>query len=137
MKRLAVALLLLCAACATTPTGPASVPQGALDLGGDWRRAPISSVLNRFEGEVARRYRPGLSIAAATGDLGRQTFRCAPNTDTRGAAPTQICRKTVTAESCTHTWQVHLWAQGAGALDRTRALYDRRCGGEGLLGGPT
>jgi hypothetical protein len=137
MKRLAVALLLLSAACATTPTGPASVPQGALDLGGDWRRASPSSVLHQFENEVSRRYRPGLTLAAASSDLGRQSFRCAPNADTRGAAPDQICRKTVTVENCTHTWQVHLWAQSGGALERTRALYDRRCGGEGLLGGPS
>jgi hypothetical protein len=143
MKKLAAALLLaLAAACATMPaSGPTSIPPGQLDLGGEWRTASIGSVHSRFQSAAQTRYRPGLSLAAASGDLGRQGFRCAANTDRRGDPPDQVCRKTVTYEGCTHTWQVHLYDQTqaalGGALARTRALYDRRCGGEGLLGGPS
>lgn len=140
MKKLAAAVLLaLLAACVTTPTGPASLPAGQLDLG-DWRTASISATSARFQSAVQSRYRPGLSLAAASGDLSRQGFRCAANPDRRGDPPDQVCRKTVSYESCTHTWQVHLYdrtpAALGGPLARTRALYDRRCGGEGLLGGP-
>lgn len=127
-------------ACATMPVvsppaGPA-VPSAPLNLG-DWRRASAANVLRGFEQEVAARYRAGLAMSAAGADLRRNDFDCAAHRDNggRGDPPDQICRRTVTAEGCTHTWQVHLY-DDAGALARTRALYDRRCDGEGLLGGP-
>ena len=134
---------LLVAACASLPTSPggaapraASIPSTPLNLG-DWRRANVAATAQVFEREVAGRYEAGLQLAAVSGDLRRYDFACAPNRDTagRGEPPTQICRRTVTVESCTHTWQVHLF--GADALARARALYDRRCGGDGLLGGPS
>lgn len=139
----AIGLALALAACATPAgvTGAPSVggiPNTPLNLG-DWRRATASATSEAFSREVAARYRAGLTLAAVSGDLRRNDFTCANNRDTggRGDPPDQICRKTVSIESCTHTWQVHLFAVDGGAeLARTRALYDRRCGGDGLLGGP-
>lgn len=148
MKRFASAVVLAAftvAACqtvpisgTTTPTGPRAIPSGDLDLGGDWRRASISSVLSRFQESVAERYGAGAPLSAVAGDLRRNDFTCAANRDGgRGDPADQICRKTETAGECTHTWQVHLYdASENGVLARTRGLYDRRCGGDGLLGGP-
>ncbi len=141
---LAVAALGL-SACATlpvggttTPSGAATIPATALNLG-DWRRASANSMIQHLEREVGGRYGMGLALTLVSADLRRNDFTCAPNREAagRGDPADQICRKTVTAEGCTHTWQVHLFdANGNAALTRTRALYDRRCGGDGLLGGP-
>lgn len=138
------ALALLLAACVTTPMGGPSAPGGAsipsapINLG-DWRNASQAATLSAFERGVSSRYGAGLTLAAVNADLRRNDFNCgaapAPESGGRGAPPAQVCRKTVTAEGCTHTWQVHMF-DAAGALARTRALYDRRCGGDGLLGGP-
>lgn len=137
---LPLALLLFVAACATTPpppsNAPAIMPQTALDLGGDWRRSSIASVARRFSEEVAQRYRAGATIPASVDDLARNQFRCAANTDMRGDPPAQVCAKTETVANCTHTWRVMLYAQAGATVERARGLYDRRCGGEGLLGGP-
>ena len=96
-------------------------------------------MLNGFQQEIAHRYGAGLPLADVTADLRRAQFNCASNHDAhRGDPPAQICRKTVTEAGCTHTWQVHLFdAAGDARLVRTRGLYDRRCGGDGLLGGPS
>lgn len=146
MKRIVVAagLAALLAACATapgggvsSPTGPASIPSTPLDLG-NWRAASEAVTLQGFQQTVAQRYGAGLALAAVSGDLRRAEFACAaaPRSD-RGDPPAQICRRTITASGCTHTWQVHLFdTRGDGRLARTRGLYDRRCGGDGLLGGP-
>ena len=109
MKKLAAALVLLCASCATAPVGPMNIPPGSLDMGGEWRTAPIASVLRQFQNAAQSRYRPGLALNAASGDLAREGFRCSANADRRGDPPDQICRKTVTFQNCTHTWQVHLY----------------------------
>ena len=131
-------------ACETTSGGGSATcgaenAGGALDLG-DWRQATGAATLNEFQTTIAARYSVGSSLSAAAADLRRNEFRCAANSDStgRGTPPAQICRKTVTAENCTGTWQVHLFdTNGDGRIARTRALYDRRCGAEGLLGGPS
>lgn len=137
-----VALALGLAACATVPAtntpNAVRVPATPLELG-DWRGVNSTAVAQHFEREVAQRYAAGLQLSAASGDLRRYEFNCAVNNDTtgRGDPPDQICRRTTSANNCTHTWQVHLYdANGASVLTRARALYDRRCGGDGLLGGP-
>jgi hypothetical protein len=146
MKRLAIAaaLMLALAACETTsvggvstPSGGASIPSSPLDLG-DWRNATPAATLNAFQSNVAGRYGEGLELGAVSADLRRQDFNCAAGPQNgRGDPPEQVCRRTLTASSCTHTWQVHLFdAGGNGRLARTRGLYDRRCGSDGLLGGP-
>ncbi|MGQ0531145.1 MAG: hypothetical protein ACT4OF_00450 [Caulobacteraceae bacterium] len=144
-RTIAVTFALLLGACETLPTsgasapdGPATIPSTPLSLG-DWRNASESATLEAFQHEVASRYAEGLQLAAASNDLRRNEFNCgaAPRRaeGNRGDPPAQVCRKTTTANGCTHTWQVHLFGSD-GALARTRGLYDRRCGGDGLLGGP-
>lgn len=147
MKRfVAAAGMVALAACATmpiggvsTPSGPPSIPSNAIELG-DYRTANEAAILQSFQQQIAGRYGAGTPISAATADLRRSEFSCgaAPPQDRgRGDPPAQLCRRTITANSCTHTWQVHLFSEaGASALARTRGLYDRRCGGDGLLGGP-
>lgn len=141
---LAAALIL--GACATmpvsgasAPSGPATIPSSPLELG-NWRNASEAATLQGFQQNVNNRYGAGLAISAAAADLRRNEFNCAaaPSSDQgRGDPPAQVCRRTTTASGCTHTWQVHLFdAAGDGRLARTRGLYDRRCGGDGLLGGP-
>ncbi len=137
-----IGLALVLGACETIPIASSSstgaIPSTSLNLG-DWRRANANLVAQHFEREVGGRYGAGLALTAVSSDLRRNEFTCAPNRDDagRGDPPEQICRKTITVEGCTHTWQVHLYdVDGNEALARARALYDRRCGGEGLLGGP-
>ncbi|MGE0743051.1 MAG: hypothetical protein AB7O98_17070 [Hyphomonadaceae bacterium] len=145
MKRfLAVAgLVLALSACVTvpagvqTPSGPPTIPTAPIDLG-NWRAATEAATLQGFERTVTDRYAVGLPITAVSADLRRNEFNCAdaPRAE-RGTPPAQVCRRTVTNSGCTHTWQVHLFDEGGSdRLARTRALYDRRCGGDGLLGGP-
>lgn len=131
-------------ACVTVPAGPSApsgagaIPSSPINLG-DWRRASPGAAAQFFEQEISARYRAGLALSAVGSDLRRNDFNCSGNRDTggRGDPPDQICRKTVTLEGCTHTWQVHLYDTNSDALlARTRALYDRRCGSDGLLGGP-
>lgn len=142
-RTIAVALALLLGACETLPTGatppigPASIPAAPISLG-DWRNATEAATLAQFQQGVTGRYGAGLPMASVSGDLRRNDFNCSaapPRAEgNRGDPPAQVCRKTTTANGCTHTWQVHLF--GDEALARTRGLYDRRCGGDGLLGGP-
>lgn len=144
-RTLLVTLALLLGACETlptggptTPSGPATIPSAPLSLG-DWRGGSEAATLQAFEQTVASRYGAGLQIAAVSNDLRRNEFTCgaAPPraSGNRGTPPEQVCRRTTTANGCTHTWQVHLFGAD-GALAQTRGLYDRRCGGDGLLGGP-
>jgi hypothetical protein len=145
-RTIAVSLALLLGACETLPTsgsvteapGAAIIPSSPVNLG-DWRNAPEAATLETFQQEVASRYGAGLEISAVSSDLRRNEFNCGaapPRAEgNRGDPPAQVCRKTTTANGCTHTWQVHL-VGADGALVRTRGLYDRRCGGDGLLGGP-
>ncbi|MBN8607892.1 MAG: hypothetical protein J0L81_13330 [Caulobacterales bacterium] len=143
-KFLAMGAALALAACATmptggvsTPSGPASIPSTPLELG-DWRNATPAATLSAFQEHVSDRYGAGLALTAVSGDLRRQEFTCvAGPQNERGDPPEQVCRRTITNSGCTHTWQVHLFDNaGDGELARTRGLYDRRCGGDGLLGGP-
>ncbi len=144
-RSIAISVALLLAACATPttsgpvePTGPATIPSSPIALG-DWRNATEAAVLEAFQATVSGRYGAGLQVSAASADLRGNQFNCGaapPRAEgNRGDPPAQVCRKTTTANGCTHTWQVHLFAEGE-ALSRTRGLYDRRCGGDGLLGGP-
>lgn len=147
MKHLvAIAALAALAACTTAavtspspPAGSSTIPTAPLDLG-DWRIATPPATLSAFEANVAARYGAGVRVSDASADLRRQEFNCAsaPSAaDGRGAPPAQICRRTFTADNCTHTWQVHVFDEaGTGRVARTRGLYDRRCGNDGLLGGP-
>jgi hypothetical protein len=138
-----VVAALLLGACETLPAAPPPPAQGSarlegdLDLG-DWRNASEAATLSAFQQNVTNRYAAGLALANATADLRGAEFNCgaAPPLDQgRGDPPAQVCRRTVTVDGCTHTWQVHLFAE-SGAIAHTRGLYDRRCGNEGLLGGP-
>ncbi len=138
---LAAALVFLASACATLPTaGPstsptAGIPSGPLALG-DYRNAQPAQVLSGFEREVASRYAPGVALPAAIADLRGQQFNCAaPPAASRGDPPAQVCRRTIAANGCTYTWQAHLFEESA-RVARTRGLFDRRCGADGLLGGP-
>lgn len=144
----AFALLALAASCASltpSPGGGASVPEGPSVIPstplalGDYRSASSASVLNAFERTVSSRYGAGLTLSAVTADLRRNEFNCgAAAAGDRGDPPAQVCRRTITQSGCTHTWQVHLYDADRNArLARTRALYDRRCGDDGLLGGPS
>lgn len=141
---IALGLALLVSACETTSgvegaTSGAANAGGGFDLG-DWRNATAAATLSQFQSTVSARYAVSSPLSAATADLRRNDFNCAQNTDSthRGTPPTQICRKTVTADNCTGTWQVHLFdTNGDGRIARARALFDRRCGNEGLLGGPS
>ncbi len=142
----AAVLVLALAACETIPTGspsapsaPAAIPSTPLDLG-DWRNTTEAATLQAFQQAVASRYGEGLAVNAASADLRRNEFNCGPAPEQdqgRGARPAQVCRRTMTANGCTHTWQVHLFDEGGNAqIAGTRGLYDRRCGGDSLLGGP-
>jgi hypothetical protein len=142
-----LALALALAACATSPvggvsapSGPSTIPSSPLDLG-DWRRASAAQTLSAFQGNVTGRYGAGIALSAVSADLRRNEFNCAPGVREaggRGDPPDQVCRRTTTVSGCTHTWQVHIFDEGGdGQLARTRGLYDRRCGGDGLLGGPS
>jgi hypothetical protein len=136
------ALALFLSACATAPApgpsteGGASIASGELDLGGEWRRASVGDVSQRFERGLSARYAAGLELAQASGDLRDNDFRCHAGREGAGEAPAQVCSRTETVGDCTHTWQAHLFEGENHKLSRTRALYDRRCGGDGLLGGP-
>ena len=144
-RTIVVSLALLLGACetlpiggVTEPTGPSAIPSSPINLG-DWRNANEATTLQTFQQGITSRYGAGLELANVSADLRRNDFNCgaAPPrlADNRGNPPEQVCRKTTTANGCTHTWQVHLFGN-EGALAQTRGLYDRRCGSDGLLGGP-
>jgi len=106
---------------------------------GDYLNASEDATLSAFRRGVTGRYTAGMSLDAVADDLGRNDFNCGPPPpaleQARAEPPARVCRRTVTEAGCTHTWQVHLYAR-VEVLERTRGLYDRRCGNEGLLGGP-
>jgi hypothetical protein len=140
----ALAAALFCAACAVTPavapgpSAPDAIPSTPFDLGGNWQSASVGATLERFRNGVARRYSAGLDLRAVAADLRQNDFNCRNERNAGAEAPTQVCRKTETVSDCTHTWQVHLYdSSGDNVLARARPLYDRRCGGDGLLGGPS
>jgi hypothetical protein len=144
MRKTLLALLALClAACAgqrplgtQAPAGGARIPSGSIELG-DWARGSEQQVARRFADTIAQRYGPGLALSAAAADLRSNQFTCAANRDRRGDPPDLVCRRSIQGAGCIHTWQVHLFSDGAAqGLTRTRGLYDRSCSRDQLLGGP-
>lgn len=143
----AVAFLL--AACATAgPSTQTSAPAaatapraatgltGPVDLG-DWRRGDANAILQRFSGHVLRRWPAGQPISTAVADLRSQGFSCAAPRGQGGDPPDQSCRLTRTEAGCTYIWTVSLYDDaGATRLSRVRPLFDKRCGRDGLAGGP-
>jgi hypothetical protein len=108
---------------------------GPIDLG-DWRRLDEATTAQRFSDGVLRRWPNGAAISAAAADLRNQGFACTAPTG-RGDMPDQACRLTRREGECTHLWTVSLYDDaGAVRLSRVRGLYDRRCGRDGLAGGP-
>jgi hypothetical protein len=141
---LVIAAALAATACAATPapgpsaavSGPRGIPNTPLQLG-EWREGSVSSALEQFRANVTERYAAGLPLNEVTRDLGRAEFRCgAAPEGAGGAPPAQVCRRAESEGDCTHTWQVLLYGS-AGTFDRARPLYDRHCGDDGLLGGPS
>jgi hypothetical protein len=133
-------LLAACAAPGTTvpaaPTGGPRIASGAIQLG-DWARGSEPSVARSFAEAITHRYGMGLPLSAATADLRANQFTCAGAGDRRGDPPDMVCRRSISAAGCLHTWQVHLYSDaGAQGLSRTRGLYDRSCSRDQLLGGP-
>lgn len=148
MKRILIAIGLSAAlaACVTSPGAPsaggggAAIPRSPVDFG-NWREASEAATLQAFRAGIEGRYGAGLSLQAVSADLRANEFTCGaapPRAEGgRGDPPVQVCRRTLTQAGCTHTWQVHVFdTAGDGRLARSRGLYDRRCGGDGLLGGP-
>jgi len=134
------------AACATqvsgvsTPAGSGQIPSGPIDLGA-WRTSSQAASFREFQRSITNRYSVGLAISAVAADVRRSRFNCSDPprdlADNRATPPVFVCRRTITEQGCTHTWQVHLFDNmNNRRLSRTRALYDRRCGSDGLLGGP-
>jgi hypothetical protein len=139
----ALAAALFCAACAVTPaappgaSAPAPIPSTPFDLGGNWQSSSVGATLERFRNGVTRRYSAGLAVRDVAADLRDNDFNCRNERGAGAETPTQVCRKTETVSDCTHTWQVHIFdTEGDNVFARARSLYDRRCGGDGLLGGP-
>lgn len=139
---IAAAMLLVLAACATpvsgpgpqAPTGSGGIPSSRIDLG-DYRRAAANQVASRFSDGVTRRYAQGMMLSQVSADLRSNQFQCqAGGASDRGNPPAHVCRRVEREGGCEHTWQVHLFAEGQ-TLARTRAIYDRTCGDDGLLGG--
>lgn len=121
---------------ASAPTRATAMPTTPIDLGDPGKASPDAAAA-RFSGQILRRYPDKAPLTAVEADLRRNAFACGPSKAKRGDPPDRICRRTLKASGCTHTFQVHLFVDGkAAALDRVRALYDRQCGGDGLLGGP-
>lgn len=146
LRRLALALALAAAACSTpiagmsTPAGPAQIPSTEIELG-NWRASNEGATQGAFQRGINSRYAAAAAISTVAADLRRNRFACAAAprdlADNRGVPPAQVCRRTITAAGCTHTWQVHLFDNMSDRrLAHTRSLYDRSCGADDLLGGP-
>lgn len=121
---------------AAAPARATSMPTQPIDLG-EPAKAGVDATTARFSGQILRRYPEKAALAAVEADLKRNSFACGPAKARRGDPPDRVCRRVLKAAGCTHTFQVHLFIDGkAATLDRIRALYDRQCGGDGLLGGP-
>lgn len=143
MKTRAILVMLVflgaCETVQTTSEAAAGIPSAPIELG-EWRTGAPDVTLQGFQTQIAARYNEGAPASAVLADLRRNEFACGDNTiarNGRGNPPDQICRKTATADDCTHTWQVQLFESDA-HLTRARALYDRRCGTgwNSLLGSP-
>ncbi len=120
-RTIVITLALLLGACetlpvggVTEPTGPSTIPSTPINLG-DWRNASEAATLQSFQQVVTSRYGAGMQIASVSADLRRNEFNCgaapARAEGNRGDPPAQVCRKTTTANGCTHTWQVHLFGE--------------------------
>lgn len=149
---LALAAALFSAACETlTPismptrppaTQPTQPPRGDSRIGGpidfgQYAMQEPQTTASRFQSQMSRRYGPGQSLPVVWSDLRGQGFVCSPPSSARGDPPDQACRKRVMVGGCEYTWQVMTYdSAGDQRLARLRSLFDRRCGRDGLLGGP-
>lgn len=135
LSALLLAGVLALAACAPASrpvfgpeTQPASAEPGALELGDV--REPEPALAQQFAASVGRRF-AGVELERASKELRSQNFDCFPPKAMGGHPPDRVCRRTLAANGCTHTWRVFLYE------DRpARGLYDRTCGKDPLLGGP-
>lgn len=143
-QRLAILLVaILASACAATPAAvrgpnaaaPPTIPPGSLDLG-DWRNSGRATAASQFESAVGQRYAAGLPLNAVSADLRDADFRCADPPEGALEPPAAVCRRSAEVDGCNHVWQVMLYATGQ-TFERARPAYDRACGSDGLLGGPS
>jgi hypothetical protein len=149
--RLAVIAFFGLAACAELPKPPVApppppqaqaprgdvIPTTPIDLG-PYAMGQQQAVAGRFQREITGRYPLNVALGTVAADLRKNAFICFAAAQGGGDPPRQVCRKSVKIAECEHTFQVHLYdAAGNLKLARTRALYDRVCGGDGLLGAPT
>ncbi|MFZ4071761.1 MAG: hypothetical protein ACOYJ6_16855 [Caulobacterales bacterium] len=146
---LAIAGLAACASLPQPPAGPPKpspsqataprgdvIPDSPIDLG-PYGAGEQRAVAGRFARGISNRYSPDMAFALVLADLRKNAFQCFVAGQGSGDPPRQVCRKTVRLASCEHIFQVHLYDTGGNQkLARTRALYDRLCGGEELLGAP-
>src|SRR5450432_2134753 len=103
------------AACSTSGLAPASLangvgaPKGEVPLG-DYGALEEARIGADFSTTVAARYQKGLAMKLAVGDLDRSKFTCGPPAKSKavGDPPSAVCRRSIGAGACTHTWQVHL-----------------------------
>jgi hypothetical protein len=120
---------------ATAPRGD-TIPDTPIDLG-PYGVGQKEAVAGRFARGISNRYPPNMAFATVLADLRKNAFQCFAAAQTGGDPPRQVCRKSLRLADCEHTFQVHLYdTAGNLKLARTRAIYDRMCGGEELLGAP-
>jgi hypothetical protein len=152
MKRIALLLasvvcLAGCEMMRPASTSPALPPRAVEPLGGgglsgpidlgDWRRLAERPVAERFSDHINRRWEPGAPLSTVGADLTRQGFACDRLRLRRTDGPAQSCTLQRVDAGCTHIWIVSLYDEpGAARLERLRSIYDRRCGRDGLAGGP-
>lgn len=121
---------------AAPPTGTAGFNPGPVPLGA-YERSSASAVARSFAEALGRRYAPDAPLSAITADLSANAFSCRASRHRLGDPPDQVCRRSAKAGDCDHTWQIYLYDdRGATRLSRVRAVYDRACGPDPLLGGP-
>jgi len=119
----------------------ASMPKTPIAVA-DLIRDDSGAAGGRFAAQMLARYPAGAPLSVVQADLTANSFACTPPPPPvrgapRGDPPVRICRREIRAADCKIGLQVHLFSGApAGRLGRLRALYDRRCGADGLLGGP-
>jgi hypothetical protein len=117
-----------------TPTGEGR-PTGPIALG-DYDKDKPDDVRRDFAGDIIRRYAVGAPLRTATADLAANKFECAKSTINAPDPPAQICRRQIKTGDCVNVWSAYLYdTKGDAKIARVRALYDRRCAADPLLGG--